>query len=81
MSVTFGYARVSTNEQEITNQRLEIERGGYPIHDAFWFADRGISGATKATERPQFRVLVDRIRPGETWSSLSSTGWAAMRST
>ena len=66
MSATFGYARVSTHEQDITNQRLEIERAGYAIQDGFWFADTGVSGATKAAERPQFKMLLDRIRPGET---------------
>jgi DNA invertase Pin-like site-specific DNA recombinase len=66
MSVTFGYARVSTHEQDISNQRLEIERAGYAIQDAFWFADTGVSGSTKAAERPQFKMLLDRIRPSET---------------
>jgi DNA invertase Pin-like site-specific DNA recombinase len=66
MSVTFGYARVSTHEQDIANQRLELERAGYVIQDAFWFADTGVSGSTKAAERPQFKALLDRIRPSET---------------
>jgi DNA invertase Pin-like site-specific DNA recombinase len=66
MNVTFGYARVSTHEQDIANQRLEIERAGYTIQDAFWLADSGVSGSTKAAERPQFKVLLDRIRSNET---------------
>jgi len=66
MSAVFGYARVSTHEQDIANQRLEIERAGYVIQDAFWFADTGVSGSTEAAERPQFKVLLDRIRRGET---------------
>jgi putative DNA-invertase from lambdoid prophage Rac len=66
MNAIFGYARVSTHEQDIANQRLEIERAGYMIEDAFWFADTGVSGSIKAAERPQFEVLLDRIRPGET---------------
>jgi putative DNA-invertase from lambdoid prophage Rac len=66
MNAIFGYARVSTHGQDIANQRLEMERAGYAIQDAFWFADTGVSGSTKAAERPQFKVLLDRIRPGET---------------
>jgi putative DNA-invertase from lambdoid prophage Rac len=59
----FGYGRVSTREQDAENQKLELERAGHQIN--FWFAD-SISGKVPATQRPQFRLLLDRIRPGET---------------
>lgn len=62
----FGYGRVSTTDQTTENQRLEIETAGHAIQDGFWFADTGISGATKAMQRPQFKALLDRVRPGET---------------
>lgn len=61
---TFGYGRVSTKEQQSENQRLELERAGYAV--AYWFADEGVSGKVPALERAQFRILLDKIRDGET---------------
>lgn len=61
---TFAYARVSTGQQTVENQRLEIESAGYVID--YWFADEGVSGKVPAQQRPQFCKLVDRIREGET---------------
>lgn len=61
---TFAYARVSTGQQTVENQRLEIEGAGYAVD--YWFADEGVSGKTPARERPQFCKLLDRIREGET---------------
>jgi len=60
----FGYGRVSTKEQQSENQRLELERAGYQV--AYWFADEGVSGKVPALQRAQFRVLLDKIRDGET---------------
>lgn len=60
----FGYGRVSTREQTTENQRHEIESAGYELE--FWFSDDGVSGATKAVERPQFSLLLQKIRKGET---------------
>lgn len=60
----FGYGRVSTTDQTTENQRLEIERAGYAVE--FWFADDGISGSSHASQRPQFRTLIEQIRSGET---------------
>ena len=59
---TFGYGRVSTREQDTENQRLELERAGFQID--FWFAD-SISGKVSATQRPQFKDLLAKIRDGE----------------
>jgi DNA invertase Pin-like site-specific DNA recombinase len=59
----FGYGRVSTAGQTVENQRLELERAGVGMD--FWLADEGVSGAVPAMQRPQFKVLLDRIRPGE----------------
>ena len=59
---TFAYGRVSTRDQDAQNQRLEIERAGYVV--SYWFADE-ISGKVSATQRPQFRELLDKIRDGE----------------
>ena len=60
----FAYSRVSTKDQTTENQRLDIENAGYKID--YWFSDEGISGKTCASERPQFRALLDQIRDGET---------------
>jgi DNA invertase Pin-like site-specific DNA recombinase len=60
----FGYARVSRRDQSVENQRQEIERAGYQVE--FWYADEGISGSSAAAQRPQFKLLLDRIRQGET---------------
>lgn len=59
----FGYARVSRRDQSVENQRQEIERAGYQVE--FWYADEGISGSSAAAQRPQFKLLLDRIRQGE----------------
>src|SRR3954462_1786768 len=60
---TFGYGRVSTQDQTTDNQRMEIERAGYSID--YWFADEGVSGAVLAVQRPQFREMLTKIRNGE----------------
>lgn len=61
---TFGYGRVSTEEQTTENQRLEIEKAGYTLE--YWLADEGVSGAVMAAQRPQFGTLLSKIRKGET---------------
>jgi DNA invertase Pin-like site-specific DNA recombinase len=60
----FGYGRVSTKEQQSENQRLELMRAGYDV--SYWFADEGVSGKVPAMQRAQFRILLDKIRDGET---------------
>jgi putative DNA-invertase from lambdoid prophage Rac len=60
---TFGYGRVSTQDQTTDNQRLEIERAGYTID--YWFADEGVSGAVLAAQRRQFGDMLTKIREGE----------------
>jgi DNA invertase Pin-like site-specific DNA recombinase len=60
----FGYGRVSTATQNTENQRLELAGAGFKID--YWFADIGISGKTCASQRPQFSILLDKIRDGET---------------
>lgn len=62
----FGYGRVSTGQQTALNQRLELEKAGYPIKPEYWFADEGISGKTSASQRPAFKQLKSQIRRGET---------------
>ncbi|EFX5079596.1 recombinase family protein, partial [Shigella sonnei] len=38
-----GYCRVSTDDQSITNQQMQIEEAGYNI--AKWFTDEAVSGS------------------------------------
>lgn len=66
MTVFFGYGRVSTETQSTENQRIELAQAGYQIPDEFWFSDRGVSGKTSATQRPQFGILLSKIRSDET---------------
>lgn len=66
MTVFFGYGRVSTDTQSTENQRVELAQAGYQIPDEFWFSDRGVSGKTSATQRPEFNNLLTRIRSDET---------------
>lgn len=61
---TFGYGRVSTKDQTTENQRIEIESAGYTVE--YWFADDGVSGAVHASQRPQFKAMLGKIRHGET---------------
>lgn len=61
---TFAYGRVSTKDQITENQRHDIEAAGYKVD--YWFADEGVSGKVSASQRPQFRALLDKIRDGET---------------
>ncbi len=62
----FGYARVSTGQQTVENQRLELEAAGYKIEPEFWFADEGVSGKVPASQRPAFNAMLSQIRRGET---------------
>jgi len=60
----FAYSRVSTHEQTTENQKLEIQQAGFNVD--YWFADEGVSGKVGARQRPQFSLLLDKIRDGET---------------
>ena len=60
----FGYGRVSTSLQHTLNQRMELESAGLKLD--YWFSDTGISGKTCASQRPEFSMLLDKIRDGET---------------
>lgn len=64
MSAIFGYLRVSTTDQEVENQRLEIINSGFNVD--FWFSDVGISGKTKASDRDEWNKLLEKIRDNET---------------
>ncbi|HBB4273586.1 TPA: recombinase family protein [Escherichia coli] len=54
-----GYCRVSTQDQTVDNQKLQIEK----VHKVDkWFIDEAVSGATKATSRDGFRDMMNYVR-------------------
>lgn len=59
----FGYGRVSTAEQTVDNQRLEIEHAGYVIE--YWFLDT-VSGKAHAAQRKQFSEMLTKLRKKDT---------------
>ena len=66
MGRLFGYARVSTADQDIENQRLAINNAGYDI-DQNRFISETVSGSTQAMQRKQFKLLVEhKLESGDT---------------
>ena len=61
--MVFGYARVSTSEQNTDLQRDALEGAGVDPKNIF--EDRGISGATQATQRQGFSELMKRVQNGD----------------
>jgi len=61
---TFAYGRVSTSDQSVESQKHQIEQAGYKID--YWHYDAGVSGSTKALERPGFSQCYSDLRKGET---------------
>lgn len=58
-----GYCRVSTREQSIDNQKLQIEK----VHKVDkWFIDEAVSGTTKATNRDGFIDMMNYVRCDDT---------------
>lgn len=60
MSKIYGYMRVSTNEQNEDRQRVALLEQGVPAESLF--LDK-LSG--KDFERPQYKRLVRKLRPGD----------------
>lgn len=58
-----AYYRVSTSSQSIEAQRAALGAGS-PINKEF--TDEGMSGATKAAERPGFKAMLGYVREGDT---------------
>lgn len=63
MGAVFGYGRVSTGTQTVSNQRLELEQAGYAVR--YWFEDT-ISGKVPASQRPKFSEMLRMIRDEDT---------------
>lgn len=64
MKYSFGYLRVSTDEQTVLNQKLAIAKwaveNDYKILD--FFEDSAISGKVPAISRPAFREMLHLVR-------------------
>jgi putative DNA-invertase from lambdoid prophage Rac len=58
-----AYYRVSTTDQSIDSQRAALSASHQLDRE---FADEGVSGATLAADRPQFKALLAYIREGDT---------------
>ncbi|MDM4770841.1 recombinase family protein [Solimonas sp. SE-A11] len=58
-----AYYRVSTASQSIEAQRSALGAGSSISKE---FMDEGVSGATKAAERPGFRAMLGYVREGDT---------------
>ncbi|MGY3901988.1 recombinase family protein [Aeromonas lusitana] len=66
MSRTFVYARVSTEDQTTSNQRIEAEARGYKVPDNR-FISEVVSGGVAAMARPEFVSLVNhKLETGDT---------------
>ena len=57
-----GYARVSTFEQDLTAQRIALERLG--VDPAYIFTDHGLTGTNRV--RPGLREAMAACRNGDT---------------
>src|SRR3954451_1049751 len=57
-----GYARVSTYEQDLTAQRVALERLG--VDPAYIFTDHGLTGTNRS--RPGLREALAACRNGDT---------------
>jgi putative DNA-invertase from lambdoid prophage Rac len=64
MSRTFAYVRVSTADQDATNQAQEIVGSGFAVEPHRVISET-VSGSTPALSRPQFAKLLDRLERGD----------------
>lgn len=61
----FAYLRVSTSEQFVDNQLIDLEKSsGFKIDRVF--ADEGVSGSTPAMDRPKFSEMFEQLKSGDT---------------
>ena len=60
----YAYLRVSTKDQTVENQELQITNAGFKIDR--WIEEEGVSGSIRALERPEFSALMKRLVKGDT---------------
>lgn len=65
MARIFAYARVSTADQTVENQRREIEAAGFKVEPKRMVSET-ISGSAPSGQRPGFAKLFDRMEDGDT---------------
>jgi DNA invertase Pin-like site-specific DNA recombinase len=70
-ALLIGYARVSTDEQDLTAQRDAL--AGLGVEPARVYVDHGLTGTTR--DRPGLREALAAAAPATLWSSRNSTGW------
>lgn len=66
-----GYARVSTEEQDLTVQREALERLG--VRPDRIYVDHGLTGTNR--DRPGLREAMAACRAGDTLVVSKLTGW------
>lgn len=64
MSRVFAYCRVSTVDQNTSNQAQEIAQAGFKVTPQRIIAET-VSGSVMASERPGFSRLMDRLEAGD----------------
>lgn len=64
MTRTFAYCRVSTTDQNTSNQTQEIASAGFAIQASRVVAET-VSGSVQASERPGFSKLLDKMEAGD----------------
>lgn len=65
MARTFAYCRVSTTEQDASNQALAIRSAGYDVADNRVISET-VSGSVGAMKRPAFAAMVEhKLEPGD----------------
>ena len=57
MNKIVALVRVSTDKQDVNNQKFAIEKK-YPGYDIAWFEEPGISGAKKFRNRPELQAAI-----------------------
>jgi DNA invertase Pin-like site-specific DNA recombinase len=64
--MTYGYLRVSTNKQDVSSQKIGIEKKAaeleLPIDE--WIADEGVSGIKEYRER-KLGSLINKVKEGD----------------
>ena len=64
MSRVFAYCRVSTTDQNTSNQVQDIRAAGYEL-DKRRVVEESISGSVAVKDRPSFQKLLERIEEGD----------------
>jgi putative DNA-invertase from lambdoid prophage Rac len=64
MSRVFAYCRVSTTDQNTSNQVQDIRAAGYEV-DKRLVVEESISGSVAVKDRPSFQKLLERIEEGD----------------